>query len=78
MGSKTANEADGVFVGTNALKLMSRQGQINYGECPAPPSQGEMRAAIGAVYGNDYFFQQGVQEFLPIAVGSGRRVPHLA
>src|SRR5215216_6509258 len=77
VSGQPSQQFDRVFVGANAGRLIARQGKVDGCERTATPAHGELAALFSTVHDNDYFFEQGAQEFFSIPIGGGGRRPHL-
>jgi hypothetical protein len=75
--SQAPQQRDRVFVRARAHRLELWNGDIQCGECTAVPAQSQVGAAFGSLEIQNHFLQQCAQEFFAIAVGGGRRTPHL-
>ena len=58
MNGQATKQGDGVFVGAEASRLKTRQGEIHFCECAALPAQSQMSTLFGTIDGNNHFFQK--------------------
>src|SRR4249919_859224 len=76
MDSEATYQRDGVFISAHGCGT-ALQVEINLGDAATTPTQGEMRAALLFVEGDDDFLEQGAQQFLFVARCGGRGLPDL-
>src|SRR5437773_2257144 len=74
MDSEATHQRDGVFISAHGCGT-ALQREIDLGEGTTTPTQGEMRAALLFVEGDNDFLEQGAQQFLFVARCSGRSLP---
>ena len=77
VGGEPADQHDGVLVGADrGLRFGERDREL--GDRAAFPSDGEQRAALFALEGDDHFLDQAAEQLLAVPVSGRGRGPHAA
>jgi Reverse transcriptase (RNA-dependent DNA polymerase) len=68
---------DGIFVGPRPHGFEPRYCDIQRGDRGATPPESQVRVAFSPLEIQDYFLQQGAEQFLAIAIDGGSGAPDL-
>ena len=76
MDGQAADNLDGFFIGSSRRRIGAWQGDLQVGDVPALPANGQASPVFGPFDDNGHILQQGAEQLLAIAIRGGRRRPH--
>src|SRR5215469_9197523 len=76
MGSQTAKQRQGIFIGFWPLHLITLQLHIQLGDHATTPTQCEIGMVFLTFHFKNDFLEERAQQFLAIAIRGSGRIPH--